>query len=542
MLTNRDAPGDCRSVKRSLPFIYIQLVEMINFDSTPQTFDTMSRPIQIYKELRKKIVSEELKPGSRLPSRTELCKRYNVSKATVHRAYELLLSDGYIQTFVGTGAFVRGGIQKRDAVNTIIGSGLQSLSISLSEQGQNLSELDDMSPQATTFAQELHIKANQFAWTYWKRAGYSAVEELCAKGGTAVTENEKSLRSEIAQRLTETRGVVCRPRQVFILPSREAALDLVTRMHVSANGTIAYQDPAIIPIKTTMMSLGANLLELPAELTDDKLNAIADDTWQNLDMLYLTPACALPSGVSIQAKTRVDILNLAITHNKLVVEDDYLVEFSDAGLATRSLQGMGADCGAPVIYLYSFDTILSGICRAAVLVVPPELSGLYRKVVTQFGLHLSVTETIILNKLMSSGDFEKLAIRARADAQHRQSALIALIEKRVPKAVFEHPYILGASLNVAVNNPQSEAALRELCAELSATISEFGGNNVSEEPILRKKFQILYSQADLKVLLEMAVRNTPVALPDTVSAPEPQPIASQTHVYVSPAVQNAFAV
>ncbi|MBA3855353.1 MAG: hypothetical protein C0507_00445 [Cyanobacteria bacterium PR.3.49] len=509
---------------------------MINFDSLQQSFDSMSRPIQIYKELRKKIVSEELKPGSKLPSRTELCKHYNVSKATVHRAFELLLSDGYIQTFVGTGAFVRGGIQKKDTTATIISAGMQAMPIWLSSQGQNISQVDDMSPRSSEFAEDLHAPLGQHAWNYWKRASYQSIEELASRGAEAIAESEKTLRHEIAQRLAETRAVICRPRQVFLLPSREAAVDLITRLHVDAGETVAYQDPTVFPIKTTLLSAGVDVVELPAQLSDEKLNAISEDTWHDIRMLYLTPACAMPTGSTIPFKTRVDLLNMAIAHNKLIVEDDYLVEYSDSGLATRSLQGMAAECGAPVIYLSSLDTTFSGITSAVFLVVPPELSGLYRKAVNQLGLQLSFTEIMILSRLLSSGDFEKLAIRTRADAQHRHSAMVTLLEKELARPILEKPHILGASLNVIANNPGAENAIRELCSKLNLTPVETVLTGSSDETWQRKRFQLIYSKVQLKTLLEMSVR---LAAPQTV-APLPVQVVQQT--FVAAPVQNAFAI
>jgi GntR family transcriptional regulator/MocR family aminotransferase len=542
VLTNRTTHRSPDRAAKSDPFrLSIKVkAEMINFDSLQQSFDSMSRPIQIYKELRKKIVSEELKPGSKLPSRTELCKHYNVSKATVHRAFELLLSDGYIQTFVGTGAFVRGGIQRKETTATIIGAGMQALPIWLSTHGQNISQVDDMSPSGGEFVRELGVPVSQHAWTYWKRASYQAIEELTSKGDIATTENEKTLRTEIAQRLAETRAVSCRPRQVFILPSREAAVDLITRLHVNAGETVAYQDPAVFPIETTLLNSGVNVLELPAELSDEKLNSISADTWQDIRMLYLTPSCAMPTGSTIPFKTRVDLLNMAISHNKLIVEDDYFVEFSDSGLSTKSLQGIAADCGAPVIYLGSLDTVFSGISSAVFLVVPPELSGLYRKAVNQLGLQVSAMEILVLSRLLASGDFEKLAIRTRADAQHRHSAMVALIEKQLAKPIFEKPHILGASLNVVINNEDSESALRELCSRLNLTPVETILSSGADNMYQRKKFRIIYSNIDLKLLLEMAVRLT--SAPEPAPLPVQNPVQNQAPSFVAAPVQNAFAI
>lgn len=46
-------------------------------------------------------------PGSRLPSESELCKRYQVSPMTVRRSINALLDLGYVNTVQGSGTYVK---------------------------------------------------------------------------------------------------------------------------------------------------------------------------------------------------------------------------------------------------------------------------------------------------------------------------------------------------------------------------------------------------------------------------------------------------
>ena len=62
---------------------------------------------RVYREIAEGIESGVLQPGDRLPSERALCEQLGVSRATVRRAVEELISDGLVETR-GRGSFVRG--------------------------------------------------------------------------------------------------------------------------------------------------------------------------------------------------------------------------------------------------------------------------------------------------------------------------------------------------------------------------------------------------------------------------------------------------
>jgi GntR family transcriptional regulator len=57
-------------------------------------------------ELRKKIETGEWPPGTRLPSRSELCKEYGVSDTVVGKAMMILRATGLTETLAGVSVFV----------------------------------------------------------------------------------------------------------------------------------------------------------------------------------------------------------------------------------------------------------------------------------------------------------------------------------------------------------------------------------------------------------------------------------------------------
>ncbi|MBA2323306.1 MAG: GntR family transcriptional regulator, partial [Pseudonocardiales bacterium] len=62
---------------------------------------------QMTDDLRKAIISGELKPGSPLPSEAQFRERYGVSRHTVRRSLQTLEQEGLIGAHVGKGRVVR---------------------------------------------------------------------------------------------------------------------------------------------------------------------------------------------------------------------------------------------------------------------------------------------------------------------------------------------------------------------------------------------------------------------------------------------------
>jgi GntR family transcriptional regulator len=62
--------------------------------------------LQLYEILKKKIGSGEWPLGSRIPTEEELCKSFNVSRATVRTAVIELVRQGYLKRQQGRGTFV----------------------------------------------------------------------------------------------------------------------------------------------------------------------------------------------------------------------------------------------------------------------------------------------------------------------------------------------------------------------------------------------------------------------------------------------------
>lgn len=61
---------------------------------------------QVQRDLRRRVDRGEFGPGERIPSEAELVGHYGVSRMTVRRAIEALVTDGYLRSRRGSGTYV----------------------------------------------------------------------------------------------------------------------------------------------------------------------------------------------------------------------------------------------------------------------------------------------------------------------------------------------------------------------------------------------------------------------------------------------------
>src|SRR6266481_2566267 len=65
---------------------------------------------QLYDWFRRAITGGQLRPGQRVPSTRNLAAELKTSRMPVLGAFEQLLAEGYLETFVGAGTCVAGSI------------------------------------------------------------------------------------------------------------------------------------------------------------------------------------------------------------------------------------------------------------------------------------------------------------------------------------------------------------------------------------------------------------------------------------------------
>jgi GntR family transcriptional regulator len=125
--------------------------------SSERLRDPTPLPALVYRALRGEMSAGTYEPGAKLPSETELCRSFGVSRVTVREALKMLERDGLVVPRHGRGHFVRGGPLIREPVTEL--RGVTELLKSLGYQGETR-VLDVEHLAAGTYAESLDVPAD----------------------------------------------------------------------------------------------------------------------------------------------------------------------------------------------------------------------------------------------------------------------------------------------------------------------------------------------------------------------------------------------
>ena len=177
------------------------------------------------------------------------------------------------------------------------------------------------------------------------------------------------LRDEIANYLNAARGMRCSPEQVVVTTGAQGAFDLLARLLIDPGDAVWMEEPGYFGAQAAFALAGAKLLPL----------CVSPDGWSfetnpkpTPRVIYVTPSCHHPLGVTMQIEQRLRLLESAERMNAWIIEDDYDSEFPFHGRSVPAMHGV--DTSMLVIYVGTFAKMLFPALRLAFMVLPLALA------------------------------------------------------------------------------------------------------------------------------------------------------------------------
>ncbi|MFI6856729.1 PLP-dependent aminotransferase family protein [Streptomyces sp. NPDC050416] len=355
---------------------------------------------QIYRRLRTAIHDGLLRPGDPLPPTRELARRLEVARNTVGVAYERLVAEGYADSRVGSGTYVRTTGLPTPGAATATGttaSGLRPRSVwagLFPWAGPEFTE-------PTTAAHDFRIglpDARLFPYDTW-RPLIARELRLSADGalGYGDPAGHAGLRAALARHIGLSRGVRTGPDDVLVTTGTQQALDLIGRVLLEPGDRVAVEEPGYPPARLPFLAQGAEVTGVPVDAEGLLVDAIPPDT----RAVYVTPAHQFPLGMPMSLRRRAALLRWARRHGTAVIEDDYDSEFRFSGRPVETLHGLDRD--GHVIYVGSFSKVMLPSLRIGFLVAPAPLRTALRTAKYTADWHTAVPTQAALARFVDDG-------------------------------------------------------------------------------------------------------------------------------------------
>ncbi|CAN7172473.1 PLP-dependent aminotransferase family protein [Variovorax sp. LjRoot290] len=328
---------------------------MLELDRTRQA--PLSR--QIYERFRAAIEQGMLRPGDRLASARSLAGELGVARATVEAAYGQLAGEGYFVARGQAGTVVSPHLAQRRPVRA----------------GRASAKAPAGAPPGAAEVPlpfQLGIPAlDAFPRKLWSRL---AARRMRSMSAADMFYGDPSgygpLREAIAAYLLVSRGVACRPAQVFVTAGYRASLALVSHALLQRGDTVWIEDPGFPPTREVLRSAGHRSVPVPV---DEEGIVVAQGTRRaaKARMAIVTPSHQAPLGFSMSMARRLQLLDWASKAKAWIVEDDYDGEYRYAGHPLPALKSL--DTHERVLYAGSFSKVLYPGLALGYVVVPEPL-------------------------------------------------------------------------------------------------------------------------------------------------------------------------
>ena len=422
--------------------------------------------MQLYNQIRERVLSGQLPADSRLPSVRALASELSIGRNTVDGAYQELYAEGYIYSRPNSGYFVSAHCHDTTPFPP------------------NLAPYKQKHPQElpTVYKYDFHparLDLESFPAVLWRKCFNSIIlENQKVLSAYSDPQGELELRCHIQRYLENSRGVLCQPEQIVICAGLQQSLDMVAHLLKGNHSSVAVENPGYHLPRAVFRNHGYDLGPVPVGPDGIDIKALKGSM---STIAYVTPSHQLPLGYVMPVAQRLGLIEWADAGGKYILEDDYDSELRYQSKPFPSLQGLRP--GGNIIYCGSFSKVLSPVLRISYLVLPKPLLAVYKDMFKDYFSTVSLLEQLTLAKFMSLGHWERHIRRMRTIYKKKHDTMVRCLEQHFgAKAVIIGQ---GAGLHVVVQFPDaavSEAEVIAKAGQKGIRLFPFSVTRVTDEP------------------------------------------------------------
>ena len=355
--------------------------------------------MQIYEYFKNEIINGTYKANTKLPSKRNLAKEYNISLNTVDNAYSKLLEEGFIYSKERQGFFVS------DVGELYV---LDSKPIHITKEEENIEYDFSYSGVSEEFPYKIFKKISSNIFD-----NKDILEKVDYQGYLP-------LRTQISEYLDKSRGFKADPSQIVISSGSEYLFQIIFKL---ISGKFGIEDPGYNMLSNIMDTNDINYEFISVDENGMDLTKLKKS---KSDFCVITPAHQFPTGVIMNMQRRVELLNMKKI--KYVIEDDYDSEFKYSKRPVPALKSI--DVNDKVIYIGSFSKSISPSFRVSFMVLPFDLVEKYNKIFKFFICPVSIMVQKMLTTFIETGEFEKHLNRMRKIYSKKRQLLMDMLNER----------------------------------------------------------------------------------------------------------------
>ncbi len=250
-----------------------------------------------------------------------------------------------------------------------------------------------------------------------------------------VTEGHLPLREWVCSHLAATVGLSVTPDDILITHGSQQALDLLAKVLLDPGDLVLTENPAYLGALQVFQAYEARVIGLASDehgLRPDALRTFLETSAVRPKFLYLIPNYQNPTGVTLSAARRAEIVAIAAHHRVPILEDDPYgaLRFSGEALPALATFPGARDC----LYLGTSSKILAPGLRVAWLVATdPALREKLTAAKQAADLHTSsFTQRLVHHYVSQPGVLEAHVATLCSVYARRRDVMLAALARELP--------------------------------------------------------------------------------------------------------------
>lgn len=249
----------------------------------------------------------------------------------------------------------------------------------------------------------------------------------------ANTQGELPLREALVAWMAR-RDIVAKADQVLVTTGSQQGFDLILRVMVEPGDTVLVERPTYTTALQALRHAGARVVTVRTDadgMVVDELESVLGRP--GTKAIYTLPTFGNPTGATMSLSRRKRLLELAVRHQLLIIEDDAYGDLRFDGEEVPALAALARDAGAEdrLVYLATLSKIVAPGLRTGWMVAPPEI--VQRCVIAKQTIDLSTSPWIqgAAAHYLKSGLLERHLPRIRAAYREQAHAMVGALRERL---------------------------------------------------------------------------------------------------------------
>jgi GntR family transcriptional regulator / MocR family aminotransferase len=435
---------------------------------------------QIYQQIRSAILSQDLPPGTKLPSTRQLAGLLSVSRSAVVSAYEQLLAEGYATGKVGSGSYVASDLPE-PVEGRSARRGRRPVAPSVATKAPLSDDFVDVTVQSSERPFNLgRTLVDARTKELWRRTSARVFRALGHDHfGYSDPRGLPALRGAICDYLRAARAVHSDPEQIVVTAGTQHALDLVIRVLHQTGMQAWVEDPGYSLTRQALIASGVTTRPIPVDAQGIDVTA-GIRLAPKARAVFVTPSHQFPTGVVLSMARRLELLNWARETGAWIIEDDYASEFRYGGRALASLQGL--DDSARVIYVGTLNKALFPGLRLGYAVVPQALLKAFITARYLVDRQPSSLAQAVVADFIEEGHFAAHLRRMRLQYRDQRDVLVTALRQRLDAAISVDPPDQGMHLVAYLKRGMKDVAIERAARERGVIVRAMSKLYVAAPP------------------------------------------------------------